>query len=169
MAPDDGTGLPVGKSGQLRPENVVSWSLLGLAVAPVVQSSLLWACVIAWATLVSGQELGASGPIGFWTIVGFGVIISYLVTATFGLATHVICYRLGFWRLWQYLLAGLLAGMLPAVLWGWLVAYQSVGERMLKMAVFTVPSAIVVSAVVWLFVFWRNPPPRSDVDLKAFS
>jgi hypothetical protein len=36
-------------------------------------------------------------------------------------------------------------------------------------AAYFVPSALVVAVVVWLMVFWRNPPAHSTADIDAFS
>lgn len=162
-----GQATPVGDAP--RPENIVERSVRAFLVAPLIQNVVLW-IVVAITMLVSNAgAVRFSFSTGFWWFAAGALIVSYLIAATLGVIVHVICVKLGLWRFWHYLLAGLLGGLIPAVLWGLTVSPSWALARVVAMGTYTVPSALVVAVVVWLMVFWRNPPARSAVDLDTFS
>ena len=168
---DEAADLQDGSRGRepARPQNIVDRSLRAFFVAPLVQTAAIWIAFAIIAVVNSGGDVKLTMSSGFWKFVAMGLVVSYVVAGTLGVATHVICVKLGFWRLWQYLLAGLLAGSIPLLLLGLALSGKAANARMIGLAVYSVPSALVVAVVVWLMVFWRNPPARSTADVDAFS
>ena len=158
---DERTGPQDGPSarGRARPQDIVDRSLRAFFVAPLVQTAAIWIAFAIIAVVQSGGEVKLTMSSGFWKFVALGLIVSYVIAGMLGVATHVICVKLGFWRLWHYLLAGLLAGSIPPLLLGIALSGKAANARMIGLAVYSVPSALVVALVVWLMVFWRNPPP----------
>jgi len=163
-----GQAMPVGEAA--RPANVVERSVLrAFLVAPLIKNVVLWIVVAITMLVSTGGAVRFSFSTGFWWFAGGALIVSYLIAATLGVIVHVICVKLGFCRFRHYVVAGLLGGLIPAALWGLTVSPQWAFPRVVAMGTYTVPSALVVAIVVWLMVFWRNPPRRSTVDLDAFS
>jgi len=133
-------------------------------MAPLIQNVVLWAGLVIFMSASSGQQLPIKLDQGFLWFAGSALLVSYLIAATIGALAHVICVKLGFWRLWHYLLAGFIAGALMAVCWGLVLHGRPSAVGIFGPAAFLVPSALVVSLVVWLMVFWRNPPVRGGSD-----
>jgi hypothetical protein len=162
-----GQAAPVGAPA--RPQNIVERSIRAFLVAPLIQNVVLWIVVAVVALVGSDGAVRFSFSTGFWWFAGGALIVSYLIAATLGVIVHVICVKLGWWRFWHYVVAGLLGGIIPAALWGLTVSPSWALARFVAMGTYTVPSALVVAIVVWLMVFWRNPPARSASDLDTFS
>jgi len=169
MSADGGPERVAPNDGKARPEDIVGRSVRAFLVAPLVQNVALWAIVMTWTSVGTGGAVKLTFSSGFWLFAAGTLIVSYLIAATLGVLVHVICVKLGFWRLWHYLLAGFLAGAAPAVLWGLAVASPPSISRMMGLAIYFVPSALVVAAVVWLMVFWRNPPAARIPGPDVFS
>lgn len=169
MMAEAGPGQAASGSGRPRPERIIERSVHAFLVAPLVQNLVLWLVVLVWTTAVGGTGVRLTLSSAFWTFAAGMLIASYLISATLGVVAHVICVKLGLWRFWHYVLAGLLGGLIPAALWGLTVPSRWALARVAAMGLYTVPSALVVAVVVWLMVFWRNPPQRNTVDLNAFT
>jgi len=151
------------------PENIVQRSVRAFLVAPLIQNAVLWAIIMTWTIVGTVGAVKITFSIGFWLFAAGTLIVSYMIAGTLGVLVHVLCVKLGFWRLWHYLLAGFLAGTAPAALWGLAIASPPSVSRMTELALYFVPSALVVAAVVWLMVFWRNPPMALIPDHDVFS
>jgi hypothetical protein len=162
-----GQAAPVGEAP--RPENVVERSVRAFLVAPLIQNVVLWIVVAVTMLVSTNSAVRFSFSTGFWWFAAGALIVSYLIAATLGVIVHVICVKLGLWRFWHYVLAGLLGGLIPAALWGLTVSPEWAFARVVAMGTYTVPSALVIAIVVWLMVFWRNPPARSMANVDAFS
>ncbi|MDH3236023.1 MAG: hypothetical protein OEQ29_21075 [Alphaproteobacteria bacterium] len=166
----DGGAEPVSSEhDKAPPENIVARSVRAFLIAPLIQNAVLWTIFITWMIVGTGGAVRIAFSSGFWLFAAGSLIVSYIVAGTLGVLVHVTCVKLGFWRLWQYLLAGFLAGAAPAVLWGLTIASQPSISRMTGLAIYFVPSALVVATVVWLMVFWRNPPVARAPDPDVFS
>jgi len=161
-----GEAMRVGEAA--RPENIVDRSVRAFLVAPLIQNIVLWIILAVWMLVGAGGAIRFSFSTGFWWFAGGVLLVSYVIAATLGVLVHVMCVKLGLWKFRHYLLAGFLAGAIPAIVWGFAVTSQNPGYRALGAAAYFVPSALVVAVVVWLMVFWRNPP-RSTADLDEFS
>lgn len=169
MNADGGAERASPEHDKARPENIVERSVRAFLVAPLIQNVVLWAIVMTWMIVGTGGTVKITFSSGFWLFAAGTLIVSYIIAGTLGVLVHVTCVKMGFWRLWHYLLAGFLAGAAPAVLWGLAVAGRPSISRMTGLAIYFVPSALVVAAVVWLMVFWRNPPVARAPNPDVFS
>jgi hypothetical protein len=169
MSDEGGSDQAVPVGAPAHPENIVDRSVRAFLVAPLIQNVVLWIIFAVWMLVGKGGAIRFSFSTGFWWFAGGVLLVSHVIAGTLGVLVHVMCIKLGFWKFRHYLLAGLLAGAIPAIVWGFAVTSQNPGYRALGAAAYFVPSALVVAVVVWLMVFWRNPSPRSTADLDAFS
>jgi len=152
---------------KMRPANVTERSVYAFLVAPLIQNVVLWAGIFVFVSVSTDRQLPIKLDQGFMWFVGGSLLVSYLIAATVGVIAHVLCVKLGFWRLWHYLLVGFLAGVLMALCWGLFITARPSAVGIFGPAAFFVPSAVVIALVVWLMVFWRNPPVGSGVDTPS--